>query len=173
MLSNKMEEQLNEQINAEIYSGYLYYAMEAYFESEDLTGFANWMHIQAQEELLHAHKFFNFINERGGRVELDAIEKPKAEWDTPLEAFEDAYEHETKVTDRINKLYDLAVEEKDHATASFLKWFIDEQVEEEASADEIVNKLKRIGDSGNGLFMLDREMGNRSLDTAEYAEESE
>lgn len=173
MLSDKMEEQLNEQINAEIYSGYLYYAMEAYFEDEDLTGFASWMHIQAQEELLHAQKFFDFINERGGRVELDAIEKPKKDWNSPLEAFQDAYEHETKVTDRINKLYDLALKENDHATASFLNWFIDEQVEEEASADEIVNKLKRIGDSGHGIFMLDNELGSRTLDTAEYAEESE
>ena len=173
MLSDKMEEQLNEQINAEIYSGYLYYAMEAYFEDEDLTGFASWMHIQAQEELLHAQKFFDFINERGGRVELDAIEKPKKVWNSPLEAFQDAYEHETKVTDRINKLYDLALKENDHATASFLNWFIDEQVEEEASADEIVNKLKRIGDSGHGIFMLDNELGSRTLDTAEYAEESE
>jgi ferritin len=173
MLSDKMEEQLNEQINAEIYSGYLYYAMEAYFEDEDLTGFASWMHIQAQEELLHAQKFFDFINERGGRVELDAIEKPKKDWNSPLEAFQDAYEHETKVTDRINKLYDLALKENDHATASFLNWFIDEQVEEEASADEIVNKLERIGDSGHGIFMLDNELGSRKLDTAEYAEESE
>lgn len=172
MLSEKMEEKLNEQINAEIYSGYLYYAMEAYFEDEDLTGFANWMHIQAQEELLHAHKFFNFINERGGRVILDAIGKPKADWNSPLEAFQEAYEHETKVTDRINKLYDLAVKEKDHATASFLNWFIDEQVEEEASADEIVNKLKRIGDSGHGIFMFDKELGSRTLDTAEYVDES-
>ena len=173
MLSKKMEEQLNEQINAEIYSGYLYYAMEAYFEDEDLTGFANWMHVQAQEELLHADKFFNYINERGGRVKLDGIEGPKNDWDSPLEVFKEAYEHETKVTERINNLYDLALEEKDHATASFLKWFIDEQVEEEASADEIVNKLKRIGDSGHGIFMLDNELSNRMLDTAEYAEDGE
>jgi ferritin len=173
MLSKKMEEQLNEQINAEIYSGYLYYAMEAYFEDEDLTGFANWMHVQAQEELLHADKFFKYINERGGRVKLDSIEAPKNNWDSPLEVFKEAYEHETKVTERINNLYDLALEEKDHATASFLKWFIDEQVEEEASADEIVNKLKRIGDSGHGIFMLDNELSNRMLDTAEYAEDGE
>ncbi len=173
MLSKKMEEQLNEQINAEIYSGYLYYAMEAYFEDEDLNGFANWMHVQAQEELLHADKFFKYINERGGRVKLDSIEAPKNNWDSPLEVFKEAYEHETKVTERINNLYDLALEEKDHATASFLKWFIDEQVEEEASADEIVNKLKRIGDSGHGIFMLDNELSNRMLDTAEYAEDGE
>ena len=173
MLKKKIQEQLNEQINAEIFSGYLYYAMEAYFESEDLNGFASWMHVQAQEELLHAQKFFNYINERGGKVELEAIEKPKAEWDSPLQAFEEAYEHETTVTERINNLYDLALEEKDHATASFLKWFIDEQVEEEATADEIVNKLKRVGDSGHGIFMLDSELGNRTLDTAEYTEESE
>ncbi len=173
MLSEKMQEQLNEQINAEIYSGYLYYAMEAYFEDQDLTGFANWMHVQAQEELLHAHKFFNYINERGGRVKLDGIETPKNDWESPTEVFKEAYEHETKVTERINNLYDLALEEKDHATASFLKWFIDEQVEEEASADEIVNKLKRIGDSGHGIFMLDSELSNRMLDTAEYSQDSE
>ena len=173
MLSKKMEEQLNEQINAEIYSGYLYYAMEAYFEDEDLNGFANWMHVQAQEELLHADKFFKYINERGGRVKLDSIEAPKNNWDSPLEVFKEAYEHETKVTERINNLYDLALEDKDHATASFLKWFIDEQVEEEASADEIVNKLKRVGDSGHGIFMLDNELSNRMLDTAEYAEDGE
>jgi len=161
MLSKNMEKALNKQINAELYSAYLYLAMAAYFESLSLSGFANWMRIQAQEELTHAMKFYDFVYERGGRVVLDAVDAPPEAWDSSLAAFEGAYEHECKVSAMINDLVNLALEEKDHATNTFLQWFVSEQVEEEASADAVVQKLKLIGDHGNGIFMLDRELGQR------------
>ena len=161
MLSERMEKALNKQINAELYSAYLYLAMAAYFESINLGGFGNWMRIQAQEELTHAMKFYDFVYERGGRVVLAAVDAPPKEWDSPLAAFEGAYEHECKVSAMINDLVNIAIEEKDHATNNFLQWFVSEQVEEEASADAVVQKLKLIGDHGNGIFMLDRELGQR------------
>jgi len=161
MLSKKMETALNKQVVAEYYSAYLYLSMAAYFESVNLTGFANWMQIQATEELAHGTKIFNYVNERGGRVWLDAIDKPALKWSSPLAAFQDAYKHEQKVTGLINKLVDLAIKEKDHATKNFLQWFVAEQVEEEASADGIVQKLKMVGKEGGGLFMIDRELGQR------------
>jgi ferritin len=156
-----MEDALNKQINAELYSSYLYLSMAGYFESVDLSGFAAWMRVQAQEELVHAMKLYDFVNERGGRVTLTAIEAPAVEWESPLAVFEQAYRHEQKVTGLINGLVDLAIEEKDHASRSFLMWFVDEQVEEEASADAVVRKLKLAGESGSGLFMIDRELGQR------------
>ena len=161
MLSDRMEKALNDQINAELYSAYLYLAMAAYFESINLGGFGNWMRIQAQEELTHAMKFYDFVYERGGRVSLAAVDAPPKEWDSPLAAFEGAYAHECKVSAMINDLVNIAIEEKDHATNNFLQWFVSEQVEEEASADAVVQKLKLIGDHGNGIFMLDRELGQR------------
>ncbi len=161
MLSPEMEEALNQQINAEFYSAYLYLAMAAYFESLNLSGFANWMTVQAQEELTHGIRFYDFVYERGGRVALAAVEAPPKSWDSPLAAFEGAYEHECKISSMINNLVNLALEEKDHATNNFLQWFVSEQVEEEASADGVVQKLKLIGDHGNGMFMLDRELGQR------------
>jgi len=161
MLSEKMQDAINKQIVAETYSAYLYWSMAAYFESVSLTGFSQWMKAQAQEELLHAAKFFTFVAERGGRIKLDAIDAPPTEWDSPMAVFEQAYQHEQKVTGLINNLVDLAVEERDHATKSFLDWFVDEQVEEEASADGVVQKLKLMGDAPGGLFMLDRELGLR------------
>ncbi len=161
MLSKKMQDALNGQLNAELYSAYLYASMSAYFESVNLRGFANWMRVQAQEEVVHAYKFYNFVNERGGRVVLRPIEGPPTEWDSPIAPFEAAYEHEQKVTGLINKLVDLAVSQKDHATNNFLQWFVTEQVEEEASANEVVQKLKLVGDARGGLFMLDRELGQR------------
>jgi ferritin len=160
MMNQRLQEAMNQQINAETYSAYLYLSMAAYFEDINLLGFANWMKCQAQEEMTHAMKFFNFINERGGRVKLTPIEGPPTEWDSPLNAFEEAYNHETKVTAMINDLVNLAIEEKDHASNNFLQWFVAEQVEEEASADEVVNKIKLAGEGG-GLFMLDRELGGR------------
>ena len=163
MFSKKMEQAINKQINAEMYSAYLYLSMAAYFESISLQGFAKWMEAQTMEEMAHAKKFYNFVNERGGRVVLDAIEKPKTEWSSPLEAFEDAYKHEQYVTSLINDLVNLAIEEKDHATNNFLQWFVAEQVEEEASADAIVQKLKLVGEKGNGIFMIDRELGLRTF----------
>lgn len=161
MLNEKMQEALNEQINAELYSAYLYLSMVAYFESINLSGFATWMRVQTQEELTHTMKIYDFINERGGRVMLKPIAEPPAEWDSPLAVFEAAYKHEQKVTGLINNLVNLAIEEKDHASNNFLQWFVDEQVEEEASADEVVQKLKMVDKAPDGKFMLDRELGQR------------
>lgn len=161
MIDEKMREALNKQLNAELYSSYLYLSMSAYFQSVNLSGFANWMRVQAQEELAHAMKFYDYVNERGGRVVLPAVDEPPSEWDSPLAVFEHVYEHEQKVTGLINKLVDLAVKARDHATNNFLQWFVSEQVEEEASADEVVQKLKLVGDDPSGLFMIDRELGQR------------
>jgi ferritin len=170
MLSEKMQDALNHQINLELFASYQYLAMAAYFEAENLLGFANWMHIQSQEENVHAMKFYHFINHRRGRVSLDALKAPKTAWDSPLEAFQDALKHEQKVTAAINKLVDLAISESDHATNSFLKWFVDEQVEEEANVDGVIVDLRRIGDSPQGLFMLDRELAARKAEAAGEAE---
>ncbi len=161
MISKKMEEALNAQVNAELYSAYLYLSMESYFQSLNLNGFANWMRVQTQEEVSHAMKIYDFINERGGRALLKGIDAPPTEWNSPLAVFKAAYDHEQKVTGLINGLVDLAIKEKDHATNSFLQWFVNEQVEEEASADEIVQQLKMMEKAPGGMFMLDRELGQR------------
>ena len=161
MLSSNMKKALNDQINAELYSAYLYLSMAAYFEDTNLPGMAGWMKAQAQEEVGHAMKFYGYVFDRDSKVELKAIDGPKTKWASPLAAFEDAYKHEQKVTGLIHKLVDLANKEKDHATRSFLNWFVDEQVEEEASTKMIAERLKVIGDSKPGLFMLDRELGGR------------
>ncbi|WP_456433920.1 ferritin [Thermosulfuriphilus sp.] len=163
MLSERMEEALNRQVNAELYSAYLYLSMAAYFESKNLEGFARWMKMQTQEELMHAMKFYNFINERGGRVKLAPIEGPPVDWASPLAAFEAALEHERYVTSLINDLVNLALEEKDHATNIFLQWFVSEQVEEEASVGAVVERLRLVGDSPQGLFMVDRELSQRTF----------
>ena len=172
MVNKKIEGALNQQLNAELYSSYLYLSMSAYFQSINLPGFANWMRVQAQEELVHAMKFYDFINDRGGRVALQPVEGPPTEWSSPLDAFENAYRHEQKVTGLINDLVNLAVKERDHATNIFLQWFVTEQVEEEASADEVVQKLKLMGDDGGGLFMLDREMAQRVFTPPAAADET-
>ncbi len=161
MISKKIEKAFNAQINAELYSAYLYEAMAMYFESENLGGFANWMNIQAQEELTHAMKFCAFVNERGGRVKMAAIEAPPAEWDGPTGAFGAVLNHEQKVSALINDLVDLAIAEKDHAANNFLQWFVAEQVEEEKSADEILQKAKRMIDAPGGLYMLDEQLAQR------------
>ena len=161
MISKKIEDALNDQINAEMYSAYLYLSMVAYFESINLAGLANWMRAQAQEEMVHAMKIYDFVNERGGRVLLKSIDAPTTEWSSPLAAFEAAYAHEQLVTGRINDLVDLAVEEKDHATNAFLQWFVNEQVEEETSADNVVQNLKMAQNAPGALFMIDRELGTR------------
>ena len=163
MLNPRIEAALNSQINAELYSSYLYVSMSAYFDSQNLAGMANWMRIQAQEEVTHAVKFFDFVNERDGRVLLTQIEGPKTEWTSPLDVFEEAYAHEQKVTGLINDLVDLSLGEKDHASNAFLQWFVTEQVEEEAAAKTIVDKLKMIGDNPVALYMLDGELGTRTL----------
>lgn len=161
MISKTIQEAINSQINAELYSSYLYLAMEAYFESQSLHGFASWMRCQTQEEIVHAMKMYDFIHERGGRVILGQIAAPKIQWISPLDAFQDAYAHEQKVTALINALVDLAIAEKDHASNNFLQWFVAEQVEEESSASTVVDKLKLIGSSGDGLFNLDKELAQR------------
>ena len=161
MISKKIQDALNGQINAELYSAYLYSAMEAYFQSVNLDGFANWMCVQSQEEMTHAKKICEFINERGGRVTLDVIAKPPAEWKSALAVFEAGYKHEQKVTGLINGLVELAEKEKDHATAIFLQWFVTEQVEEEKNASDIVAKLKMLEDIPQAVFMLNKELGMR------------
>jgi ferritin len=161
VLNDRMQKALNDQINAEMYSAYLYLAMAAHFEHKGLQGLANWMEIQYQEETAHAMKFYRYVIDRGGRAVLAAIAAPPNEWATPLAAFEGVLEHEHHVTGLINKLADLAVELKDHATRGMLDWFIAEQVEEEATAEAIINKLKLLGETGPGLFMLDQELASR------------
>lgn len=160
MISKKIEEALNRQINAELYSAYLYLSMSAHFQTLNLKGFANWMRVQALEEFTHADKFYGFVLDRGGRVTLTAIDGPPTKWASPLAIFQEAYKHEQKVTGLINALVDLAIKEKDHATNTFLQWFVNEQVEEEANADGIAQQLKLVGD-GSGLLMLDRELAQR------------
>ncbi len=161
MIPKKMEEALNGQLNAELYSAYLYLSMAAYFESVDLAGFANWMRIQNQEEQFHAMKFYDYIIERSGRVTLRSIEAPPSNWDSPLAAFEATLEHERKVTGLINDLVYLAREEKDNASEIFLQWFVNEQVEEEDNVSTVLGQLKLIKDSPQALFMMDKEIGQR------------
>jgi ferritin len=161
MLSRKMQDAINEQINKELYSAYMYLSMAAYCEDANLPGSAHWMRAQANEEVEHAMKFFDYVNERGGRVVLKAIDQPSVEFQGLLDVFERTLEHEQYVTSLIDNLYTLALEEKDYASQSFLQWFIDEQVEEEASATEIVETLKMIGDKGHALVMLDRQLASR------------
>ncbi len=161
MLHEKMLVAINDQINKELYSAYLYQSMMAHFDALGLSGFANWMRVQSMEETLHAYKFYDYVIERGGKVTLQAIDGPETEWPSPLAAFEQVLTHEQFVTSRINNLMDIALEIRDHASASFLQWFIDEQVEEEGTAEQICQKLRLIGDNPNGLFMVDKELGAR------------
>ena len=161
MISKKMQDALNDQVAAEFYSAYLYLSMSAYLESIDLPGFANWMRVQYQEEVTHAEKIFDHVIERDGRAIVKAWEAPPAEWKLPLDIFEAAYAHEQKVTGLINNLVDIALSEKDHATQIFLQWFVNEQVEEEASVKAIVQQLKLMGDSRAEVFQIDRELGRR------------
>jgi len=160
-INRKIQDAINKQINHEFYSAYLYLSMSAYFESINLKGFAHWMRTQAKEEDEHAMKLYKFLVERGGKVILSEIEKPPLEWKSPLDAIESAYKHEQKVTEMINGLVNLAAAEKDRATEVFLQWFVNEQVEEENSTNELVQKLKLVGDSGNGLLMIDSELAKR------------
>ena len=161
MLTETVEKALNEQINKELYSAYLYLSMAADFESKNLAGFAKWMKAQSAEELNHAMKLFNYVLERGGHVELMAIEKPQQTWESPLKVFEDAYDHERFITQSIYSLLEVAQSAKDYGTMEFLQWYVKEQVEEEAQADHIVKKLEMINDAPAGLLMLDHELGQR------------
>ncbi len=171
MLSKKMEKALNGQLNAEYFSSYLYLSMAAYFESTNLPGMATWMRIQAQEEELHAMKFFDFICARGGRVKLTQIDAPETEWQSPLAVFQAAYAHEQKVTGLINDLVKMAKDEGDAATDIFLQWFVTEQVEEEKSADEIVQKLTMIEGAPHLLLIMDKELGARQAGGEQSADE--
>ena len=164
MISEKMQDALNGQINAELYSAYLYLSMASYFESVKLRGCGGWMRVQAQEEVGHAMKLFEHVSQRGGRVLLGAVDAPPTEWESPLGAFEAAYAHEQKVTGMINELVKLATDEGDNAAGGLLQWFVAEQVEEESSADEVVQKLKLIKDSPGGLLTLDAELAQRKAD---------
>ncbi len=162
MASKKMIKSLNEQLNKELFSSYLYLSMSAYFEEDNLNGMAAWMRFQSQEEYAHAMKFYDFIHKIGGRVKLAQIDTPKDKWENPLAAFKEAYEHEKFISKSIHEIVDLAMEEKDHAARSFLNWFVDEQVEEEENANLIVEKFKMIGDNKTALYMLDKELGARN-----------
>lgn len=161
MLSPKVEEALNRQVNAELYSSYLYLSMVAHLEAENFRGMAQWMRIQTGEETTHGMKIYDYIIERGGRVTLARIDAPKTKWASPVELFEDAYAHEQKVTAMINGLMDLVISEKDHASHDFLEWFVAEQVEEESNALGIVDQLKLVGDSGVGMYMIDQQLSQR------------
>jgi ferritin len=162
MIGKKMLDAFNEQINAELYSAYLYQAMAADFEARNLRGFAHWMELQAKEEQGHAKKMYGFLVDRGGRVVLKAIAAPPAEWKSALAVFEEVYAHEQKVTGLIHKLVELARSENDHAAEVFLAWFVTEQVEEEAHASEISEKLKLVKDQAQGLLMMDSLLGQRA-----------
>ena len=162
MFSKAVQDSMNDQIKNELYSAYIYLSMSAHFEAANLLGFAHWMRLQSEEEVEHAMKFFDFINDRNGRVELRAIEQPPVEWGTPLEIFETALNHERKVTGMINNIYDIAQNEKDYPSQIMLQWFIAEQVEEEKSAAGIVETLKVVGDSDTAILILDRQLAQRS-----------
>ncbi|MBC7362624.1 MAG: ferritin [Candidatus Aminicenantes bacterium] len=161
MISKKMEEAINNQINEEMYSAYLYLAMAGYFAEQNLMGFENWLFVQYHEELGHAEKFYKYLIERGGKVKLMAIKEPTATWKNPREAFEAVLNHERHITGKINELVDLAEKEKDRASFAMLQWFVNEQVEEEANAQDILAKLEMVGDHKQGLLMLDRELAQR------------
>jgi ferritin len=161
MIGQRMQDAMNEQIMHETASAYLYVSMAAYFHAKGLDGMAQWMKAQAQEELGHALRFFNHVNDRGGRIELLAIEKPQMEWDSPVAAFKAARGHEEFITGKIDGLVKTAREEHDNAAGIMLQWFVTEQVEEEDSVSKVVDMLELIGDFGHGLLMVDRELGQR------------
>lgn len=161
MLSQKCQDALNDQMRFEIYSAYIYKAMAAYFEAEDLKGFSNYFKVQTLEELAHSEKFFNYVCDAGGRARLHAIDEPRFDYSSALEAAEVSLEHERLVTARINKLSDLALEESDHATRIFLEWFVTEQLEEESNATTLIKKLKLVEGDGRGILMLDAELAQR------------
>ena len=163
MLSNKLQTELNKQMNNEFFSEYEYLSMAAYFHGMNLDGMANYFHVQAQEEHFHAMKIFHFIIDKGGKVELQQIAQPDVDFASPVSVYEKALEHEKKVTKSINNLMDVAIKENDHAVNSFLKWYVDEQVEEEASAGKALGKMQLIGGKGEGLLMLDQEFAQRTF----------
>lgn len=161
MISNKMCKALNDQINAELFSSYLYLSMSSWFSERSLSGFASWMRVQAQEELSHGMKIYDYILERGGKVKLAAIDQPESEWKSAVVVVEEVVQHEAKVTGLVNDLVDLALSEKDHAANIFLQWFVAEQVEEEASVGEVFERMKMIDGDSAGMFAMDMELSKR------------
>ncbi len=172
MLSDKMLEALNEQINRELYSEYLYLSMAAWFEDQGLPGFAAWMRAQTQEEHFHAMKMFDYVNEVNGKVSLKTIEGPPVDFDSPLAIFEASLEHEKYITASINERMKLAMDESDFATANFLQWYVAEQVEEEANVGAVVDKLRLSGGQGNAILMLDQQLGARVFTAPTAADET-
>lgn len=160
-MNKKVVDELNKQINREMFSAYLYLSMCAYVENDGLHGMANWMKVQFQEELFHSQMMFDYINERGGRVILDKFDKPQSEWDSVTDVFNAVLKHEQFITESINNLVTIATEEKDYATINFLQWYVKEQVEEEANVNDILDQLKLIQDSKMGLIMLDKSLATR------------
>ena len=163
MINERMNAALNEQVNAELYSAYLYLSMQAYFQKMNLKGFVNWMNVQVQEEMAHARGLYDYIQERGGEIVLEAIAKPDLKWNSPLQVFEDVLKHEQLVTSKINNLADIADETKDRAAGLFLQWYIKEQVEEEASVSDVLDTLRMIKDDKHALLLLDRELAARTF----------
>lgn len=163
MINSKIAAALNDQLNLEYHSAYSYLAMSAYFLTQNLNGFAHWMRVQAQEELAHGMKIYDFLDDREAEIRFRALDAPKQNWDGPLDVFEDSLAHEQKVSQSIYNIADLALSERDHATHTFLQWFIEEQVEEEAAVKELIDTLKLVGAEGNGLFLLDRDLAQRDL----------
>jgi len=170
MMNAKVEQALNEQIHAEFFSFYLYLSVAAFFTAQHLDGFSHWMRIQAQEEFAHAMKLFDYLNERGGTVQLMALDAPQREWASPSVAVEAVLEHERFISGRINRLVDLAAAENDHATIVLMHWYVGEQVEEEATADTLFHQVKMVEDSPHGLLMIDRELAGRALPAVDTAE---
>lgn len=166
MMKQKIQDAFNAQLNAESFSAHLYMSMSAYLQSINLNGMAAWMRLQAEEEMSHATKFFDYILTRGGKVILDKIVAPPVEWDSPVAVFQAAYGHEQMITEKINKLVDLSLAESDHASNAFLQWFVTEQVEEEESVLQVVDQLTLAGNDRGALFMVDRELGQRKASTA-------
>jgi len=161
MINDKLCTALNKQINAELFSSYLYLSMSAWFEDKSLSGFANWMRVQAEEENFHAMKMFDYVHERGGRVVLETIQQPESEWESPLAVIEAVLKHEELVTGLINDLVDVAMEVHDHAGTFFLQWYVEEQVEEESNVGTLLDRMKMIADDSAGMFALDMEMAKR------------
>ncbi|WP_136806134.1 ferritin [Desulfosediminicola flagellatus] len=161
MITPKMSDAINAQINAEMFSSYLYLSMSAWFSRTGLPGFSSWMRAQAKEEDFHAQKMFDYLLERGGKVELEAIDKPEINWESPLKVIEAVADHEAKVTSLINELVNCALDERDHASNIFLQWFVSEQVEEEASVGEVLDRMRLVGNDSAGMFAMDMEMSKR------------
>ncbi|MBC8425057.1 ferritin [bacterium] len=170
MLNEKIQEALNDQIQAEFFSAYLYLSMASWSENNNFDGFGSWMRMQAQEEMFHAMKIYDYVNMTGGRVLLQAVDQPETAWADAGAMFEAALDHERHMTDNINKLVGLCMQQNDYATGGMLQWFVNEQVEEEATVDAILGKLKLMGGQGSGLFMLDQELGSRPAPTPPAAE---